>query len=138
VKRNALLALVCTAALGAAAVPALGAGANHYEGRGTAGLFIGFDVVKKNGQIKKVKNVLWDELRITCNGETAHVSGGFEGKSFKVKNGSFSGGANGDGGSRVTFAGHFIKHNKKAKGTLEVKGNEPHCGSGTINWTVAR
>jgi hypothetical protein len=138
VRRNALLVFVCAAALAAAAVPALGSGGkNHYEGKGTAGLFIGFDVVKKNGQIKTVKNVLWDELRITCNGQTDHVSGSFN-PPLKVKNGAFSGGVDADAGGRVTFAGHFIKHNKKAKGTVEVKGSTAHCGSGTINWTVTR
>jgi hypothetical protein len=123
--RRISIALVCAAG---AALLATSAWAKtvHYDGHMEAekGGRVHFDVVKRNGRPRKVKNVTYDELKLHCPQDDSNtfVSSGF-GTSAKVgHDGSFQMRQGGD-----KFSG-VIGDSNHAHGKITVHFDHPFSG----------
>jgi hypothetical protein len=106
--RRISIALICVAA---AAVLASSAWARtvHYEGKVEAHRGdVTFDVIKRHGRPKRVKNVAFDELKLHCEDDT---------------NTSLSSVISGSG--KVSRSGHFVvkETDRRFKGVLEDGGH---------------
>jgi hypothetical protein len=113
-----------------AAIPALAAPSGNYDGNvGKASLSM--DVAVKGGKITKIKSFAWDGLKCGQDKFTGGLS-----KKVKVSDDSFNSRQPVGGVSvslKLHLKGHFVNDDKKAKGTLSIKGA---CSTGKKSWSA--
>ena len=152
-KRHVLAAAVATTAIALVAPPVAGAAEIRFEQRGLADaeLEVGFTLLTKNDEPKKVKDFEFIGLTMVCDQGTVvldNVGNPFQ--TMKInddgKFGEKFNGPNSAGTERYDVRGDVKKKGKRVEGTLRASGTFlagdgsvlTNCDSGKTEWVAKR